>query len=115
MIARAIGHGASVQALRERRACQERVDAQQAALLVQRLRPELHQRAPTGQAASLDRGYFTDDYLNRNRSSPVPTALHRGLEGQADGGRQHRPVREVCWQQQDWRSHIYARLTPSAI
>src|SRR3954469_4552320 len=40
-IAREIGRGTSVQALRERRACQERADAQQAALPVQSLRPEL--------------------------------------------------------------------------
>src|SRR3954470_1270193 len=33
-IARGIGRGTSVQALRERRTCQERADAQQAALLV---------------------------------------------------------------------------------
>src|SRR4051794_29508565 len=41
-IAREIGRGTSVQALWERRACQERADAQQAALPVQSLRPELH-------------------------------------------------------------------------
>src|SRR5215212_900326 len=50
-IAGEIGRGTSVQALRERRACQERADAPQAALLVQRLRPELHRHASTGQAA----------------------------------------------------------------
>src|SRR4051794_39109931 len=41
-IAREIGRGTSMQALRERRACQERADAHQAALPVQSLRPELH-------------------------------------------------------------------------
>src|SRR3982751_5352540 len=41
-IAREIGRGTSVQALRERRACQEWADARQAALPVQSLRPELH-------------------------------------------------------------------------
>src|SRR5215210_683227 len=44
-----IGHGAALQAVWERRARQERADAQQAALPVQRLRPELHRYAPTGQ------------------------------------------------------------------
>src|SRR6185295_17406814 len=34
----------------------ERADAQQAALLVPRLRPELHQHAPTGQAAGPESG-----------------------------------------------------------
>src|SRR3954462_2210155 len=47
-IAREIGRGTSVQALRERRACQERADAQQAALPVQSLRPELHRHTPPG-------------------------------------------------------------------
>src|SRR3954452_633016 len=55
-IAREIGRGTSVQALRERRACQERADAQQAALLVQRLWPELHQHAPTRQTAGPEGG-----------------------------------------------------------
>src|SRR3954451_832497 len=50
-IVREIGHGTSVQALRKRAACQERADARQAALLVQRLRPELHRHASPGQAA----------------------------------------------------------------
>ena len=45
-IAREIGRGTSVQALRERRACQEWADARQAALPVQSLRPELHRHAP---------------------------------------------------------------------
>src|SRR4051812_31228752 len=44
---------------------------------------------------------------------PVPTALHRGLEGQAGGGRQHRPVRPLCRERQDRRPHIYAGLKPS--
>src|SRR3954452_794924 len=43
----------------------------------------------------------------------VPAALDRGLEGQADGGRQHRPVRSLRWQQQDRRPLIYAGLIPS--
>src|SRR3954451_6999725 len=55
-IAREIGRGTSVQALRERTACQERADAQQAALFVQRLRPELHRHAPTRQAAGPEGG-----------------------------------------------------------
>src|SRR3954454_3155822 len=50
-IAREIGRGTSMQALRERRACQERADAHQAALPVQSLRPELHRHAPTRQTA----------------------------------------------------------------
>src|SRR3954467_14333248 len=50
-IAREIGRGTSMQALRERRACQERADAHQAALLVQGMRPELHRHAPTRQTA----------------------------------------------------------------
>jgi len=37
-----VGHGAALQAVRERRVGQERVDARPAALLVQELRPELH-------------------------------------------------------------------------
>src|SRR5215203_6040726 len=54
--AREIGRGTSVQALRERRACQERPDAQQAALLVQRLRSEFHRHAPTRQTAGPEGG-----------------------------------------------------------
>src|SRR5215211_3984416 len=54
--AREIGRGTSVQALRERRACQERADALQAALPVQRLRPELHRHAPTRQTAGPEGG-----------------------------------------------------------
>src|SRR3954451_14271340 len=55
-IAREIGRGTSVQALRERTACQERAAAQPAALLVQRLRPELHRHASPGQAAGPEGG-----------------------------------------------------------
>src|SRR3954466_10129571 len=55
-IAREIGCGTSVQALRERRACQERADAHQAALPVQSLRPELHRHASPGQAAGPEGG-----------------------------------------------------------
>src|SRR5215207_2847980 len=55
-IGREIGRGTSVQALRERRACQERADAHQAALLVQRLRPELHRHTRPGQAAGPEGG-----------------------------------------------------------
>src|SRR3954464_7647265 len=55
-IGREIGRGTSVQALRERRACQERADAQQAALPVQGLRPELHRHASTRQAAGPEGG-----------------------------------------------------------
>src|SRR5215204_699345 len=52
-IAREIGCGTSVQALRERTACQERADAHQAALPVQSLRPELHRHAPRGKPLAL--------------------------------------------------------------
>src|SRR5215218_4826236 len=55
-IAREIGRGTSVQALRERRAGQERADAQQAALTVQSLRPELHGHTPTRQTAGPEGG-----------------------------------------------------------
>src|SRR5215212_1745760 len=55
-IAREIGRGTSVQALRERRACQERADAQQAALPVQSLRPELHGHTHPRQAARPEGG-----------------------------------------------------------
>src|SRR4051794_5436710 len=55
-IAREIGRGTSMQALRERRACQERADAHQAALPVQSLRPELHRHAPTRQTAGPEGG-----------------------------------------------------------
>src|SRR3954452_12797920 len=55
-IAMEVGRGTSVQALRERRARQERADAQQAALSVQSLRPELHRHAPTRQAAGPEGG-----------------------------------------------------------
>src|SRR3954468_6356894 len=43
----------------------------------------------------------------------VPAALDRGLEDQAHGGRQHRPVRSLRRKQQDRRPHIYAGLIPS--
>src|SRR5829696_2778384 len=55
-IVRELGHGTSVQALWGRGARQERADAQQAALLVQGLRPELHRHAPTRQAAGPEGG-----------------------------------------------------------
>src|SRR3954467_10157575 len=55
-IGREIGRGTSVQALRERRACQERADAGSATLLVQGLRPELHRHASPGQAAGPEGG-----------------------------------------------------------
>src|SRR5215208_7166938 len=55
-IGREIGRGTSVQALRKRRACQERADARQAALPVQSLRPELHRHAPTRQTAGPEGG-----------------------------------------------------------
>src|SRR5829696_8926487 len=55
-IGREIGRGTSVQALRERTACQERADAHQAALPVQRLRPELHGHTRPGQAAGPEGG-----------------------------------------------------------
>src|SRR5215212_10002704 len=55
-IGREIGRGTSVQALRERRACQERADAQQAALPVQSLRPELHRHTRPRQAAGPEGG-----------------------------------------------------------
>src|SRR5215210_6255335 len=49
-------HGAVLQALRERRARQERTDARPAALLVQGVWPEFHQYAPTRQAAGPEGG-----------------------------------------------------------
>jgi hypothetical protein len=52
-ILRKAGHGASVQALRERAAGEERADARSAALLVQWLWPELYRHARPRQAASL--------------------------------------------------------------
>src|SRR3954465_4076566 len=55
-IAREIGRGTSMQALRERRACQERADAHQAALPVQSLRPELHRHTHPGQTAGPEGG-----------------------------------------------------------
>src|SRR3954462_14866158 len=55
-IAREIGRGTSMQALRERRACQERADAHQAALPVQSLRPELHGHPHPRQAAGPEGG-----------------------------------------------------------
>src|SRR5829696_5757089 len=55
-IAREIGRGTSVQALRERRACQEWADARQAALPVQSLRPELHGHTHPRQAAGPEGG-----------------------------------------------------------
>src|SRR5215218_310803 len=55
-IGREIGRGTSVQALRERTACQERADAQQAALPVQSMRPEPHRHAPTRQTAGPEGG-----------------------------------------------------------
>src|SRR5215210_8574900 len=51
-----VGYGTSLQALRERGAGQKRVDAGQAALFVQELRPELHRHAPTRQAAGPESG-----------------------------------------------------------
>src|SRR3954469_11974069 len=55
-IGREIGCGTSMQALRERRACQERADAHQAALPVQSLRPELHRHTHPGQTAGPEGG-----------------------------------------------------------
>src|SRR3954463_7934018 len=55
-IAREIGCGTSMQALRERRARQGRADAHQAALLVQGLRPELHRHAHPRQVAGPESG-----------------------------------------------------------
>src|SRR4051812_6173191 len=55
-IAREIGCGTSMQALRERRARQGRADAHQAALLVQGLRPELHRHTHPRQAAGPESG-----------------------------------------------------------
>src|SRR3954453_9807689 len=55
-IAREIGRGTSVQALRERRACQERTDARPPALFVQKLRLKLHRHARPGQAAGPEGG-----------------------------------------------------------
>src|SRR4051794_20056902 len=49
-------HGAWVQALRKRRAREERADAWSAALLVQGVWSELHRHASTGQAAGPEGG-----------------------------------------------------------
>src|SRR5215211_7204677 len=51
-----VGHGFAVQAVRERGAGQERADARQAALSVQRLWLELHRHARTRQAAGVEGG-----------------------------------------------------------
>src|SRR3712207_1708318 len=53
---REAGYGTSVQAVRERRARQERADARSATLLVQRLRLELHQHTRPRQAAGPESG-----------------------------------------------------------
>src|SRR5215217_7017571 len=55
-IIKEVGHGAALQAVRERRAREERADAQQAALFVQGMRPELHRHAPTRQTAGPEGG-----------------------------------------------------------
>src|SRR5215212_9758455 len=55
-IIKEVGHGAALQAVRERRARQERADAQQAALFVQGVRPELHRHAAKGQTAGPEGG-----------------------------------------------------------
>src|SRR3954452_18549091 len=55
-IAREIGCGTSMQALRERRARQGRADARAAALLVQGLRPELHRHTHPRKAAGPESG-----------------------------------------------------------
>src|SRR3954454_12649932 len=55
-IVREIGHGTSVQALRKRTAGQERADARQAKIHVQRLRAELQRHARPGQAAGPEGG-----------------------------------------------------------
>src|SRR3954451_11378372 len=89
-IAREIGRGTSMQALRERRACQERVDAHQAALPVQSLRPELHRHASTRQIAGPEGGCRA---ALRQRSLDEPhrqapgrlTPHHPGLAGAIRG------------------------------
>src|SRR6185437_8573993 len=40
--------------------------------------------------------------------------LRRTLESPAHGGRQHCPVRLLCWKQQDRWPYIYDRLNPRA-
>src|SRR3954471_18847975 len=55
-IVREAGYGAVLYALRQRRAREERADAHQAALLVQSLRPELHQHACPRQTAGPESG-----------------------------------------------------------
>src|SRR5215216_3127137 len=77
-IAREIGRGTSVQALRERKACQERADAHQAALPVQRLRPELHGHTCPGQAAGPEGGCCA---VVRQRLVHEP---HRQVAGRLD-------------------------------
>src|SRR5215212_3806656 len=82
---REVGHGASVQALRERGAGQERPDARPAALLVQELRPQLHQHAPTGQAAGPEGGCRAAlrQRLVHEPHRPAPAPLHAHHPGLA--------------------------------
>src|SRR5215218_11501962 len=89
-IAREIGRGTSVQALRERRACQEWADAQQAALPVQSLRPELHGHTHPRQAAGPEGGgraalcQWSVDEPNRQVTRRLDTH-HPGLAGAVCG------------------------------
>src|SRR5215212_10729455 len=71
-------HGTSVQALRERRARQERADARPAALFVQGLRAQLHQHAPARQAVGPEGGGRA-----ALRQRPVHE-LHRQASGRLD-------------------------------
>src|SRR3954467_7936332 len=87
---REIGYGTSVQALRERSACEERADAQQAALPVQRLRAELHGHAPTRQAAGPESGCGAAvcEWPVHEPHRPTPWRLnpnHPGLAGAVRG------------------------------
>ena len=63
------GHGASMQALRERGAREERADAGTAALLVQGVWPELHQHARPGKPLALKAAavllYASGLFMNR--------------------------------------------------
>src|SRR3954467_13619411 len=89
-IAREIGRGTSMQALRERKACQERADAQQAALPVQSLRPELHGHTRPGQAAGPEGGgraalcQWSVDEPHRQAARRLHTH-HPGLAGAVRG------------------------------
>src|SRR5215207_4606701 len=85
-----VGHGVALQAVRERGAGQERADARQAALSVQRLWLELHRHARTRQTAG-DEGGRRAALRQRavdepHRQAPRCLDVHRpGLAGAVRG------------------------------